>query len=357
MPADGRYQDETSFEDVIGDLARGASSRRETIRRLVGAVFGLGGLTLFDTATAGKRRNTCRKIKDKKRRKTCKRKAKAPNDQSPTSPPPPPPGGSATLLAAGDIASCASTGDEATATLLDSLGGTVATLGDTVYESGTSSEFTQCYTPSWGRHKSRTRPAVGNHEYVTSRASGYFGYFGAAAGDATKGYYSYELGSWHIVVLNSNCSAIGGCGAGSAQEQWLRADLAAHPTACTLAYWHHPRFSFGTYSNDPSTQALWQALYEAGAEIVLSGHDHNYQRYAPQTPSGARDDARGIRQFVVGTGGKGLNRLQTPPPNVEAFNDDTFGILQLTLHPSSYDWTFIPAAGKSFTDAGSGVCH
>jgi hypothetical protein len=141
--------------------------------------------------------------------------------------------------------------------------------------------------------KISTRPAPGNHEYLTSGASGYYGYFGAAAGDPTKGYYSYELGSWHIVVLNTNCSPVGGCGAGSPQSQWLRADLAAYPTVCALAYWHHPRFSFGTYSDDPRYQALWQALYEHGAEIVLSGHDHNYQRHAPQTPNGARDDAQG----------------------------------------------------------------
>ena len=169
-----------------------------------------------------------------------------------------------TLLAAGDIADCSSDGDEATAKLLDGLAGTVATLGDNVYESGTASEFTNCYDPSWGRHKSRTRPAPGNHDYLTSGASGYFGYFGAAAGDPQKGYYSYDLGSWHIVVLNSNCAQVGGCGAGSPQETWLRQDLAAHPTTCTLAYWHHPRFSFGKYSNDPRTQALWQALYDGG---------------------------------------------------------------------------------------------
>jgi acid phosphatase type 7 len=285
------------------------------------------------------------------------KKAGSRNKPDPTPTPTPPPGGSATLLAAGDIAGCSTNGDEATAKLLDGLAGTVATLGDNVYESGTASEFIQCYEPTWGRHKSRTKPAPGNHEYLTSGASGYYGYFGAAAGDSTKGYYSYELGSWHIVVLNSNCSAIGGCTAGSAQETWLRQDLAANPTSCTLAYWHHPRFSFGEYSNDPRMQALWQALDEAGAEIVLSGHDHNYQRYAPLNPDGTRDDASGIRQFVVGTGGRSHYALGSPPANVEASNSDTFGDLQLTLHPTSYDWVFIPIAGQSFTDAGSGICH
>ena len=266
-------------------------------------------------------------------------------------------GTTATLLAAGDIASCSSSGDEATAKLLGGLAGTVVTLGDNAYESGTASEFSNCYKPTWGQQKGRTRPAVGNHEYLTSGAAGYFGYFGAAAGDAKKGYYSYNLGAWHIVALNSNCSKVGGCGAGSPQETWLRQDLAAHPTKCTLAYWHHPRFSFGEYGNDTGTKALWQALYEAGAEIVLSGHDHNYQRYAPQDPDGTPDREHGIREFVVGTGGANHTPLTNPPPNVEASNDEAFGILQLTLQPDSYDWVFLPIAGQSFTDAGNGTCH
>jgi hypothetical protein len=263
------------------------------------------------------------------------------------------------LLAAGDIASCSSSSidDEATAKLLDNLTGTVATLGDNAYESGTASEFSNCYKPTWGRHKSRTKPAAGNHEYQTSGAAGYFGYFGAAAGDPKKGYYSYKLGSWHIVVLNSNCSKVGGCGASSPQETWLRQDLKAHPTKCTLAYWHHPRFSFGQYDDNTATQALWQALYDHGAEIVLAGHDHNYQRYAPQTPSGAKNTTRGIRQFVVGTGGKSHYGLGSPPPNVEKFNGDTIGILRLTLRATGYDWKFVPVAGKTFTDTGSASCH
>jgi hypothetical protein len=266
-------------------------------------------------------------------------------------------GSDPTLLAAGDIADCDADGDEATAALLDHLPGIVAALGDTVYDSGTAHEFAQCYDPTWGRHKRRTRPAVGNHEYLTSGAAGYFGYFGAAAGDPTQGYYSYELSAWHIVVLNSNCSKVGGCHQGSPQEQWLREDLAANPTACTLAYWHHPRFSFGKYDDNEATRRLWQVLTEHGAEVVLTGHDHNYQRYAPQNADGTRDDARGIRQFVVGTGGKSDYPLGTPPPNVEAFNGETFGILQLSLHATSYDWQFIPIAGQSFTDAGSADCH
>ncbi len=260
------------------------------------------------------------------------------------------------LLAAGDIASCSSSGDEATAKLLDTLAGKVVTLGDNVYDRGTSSEFTNCYKPTWGQHKRRTRPAAGNHDYETAGAAGYFDYFGAAAGDPKKGFYSFELGAWHIVALNSNCSQVGGCHAGSPQETWLRQDLKANPTACTLAYWHHPRFSFGNYSNDTRTQALWQALDNAGAEIILAGHDHNYQRWKPLNGAGDLDPT-GIRQFVVGTGGRSHYSLGSPPANVEASNDDTFGVLQLTLRADSYDWQFVPEVGKSFTDTGSDSCH
>src|SRR5215211_3059340 len=325
--------------------------RRRLLGNIMGGTLSLLGLRDAEIATARKTLSKCKKVKDKKRQKKCIRQVKdrrrhgtdQPRPGSTDSPTLPQcPGGdcSNVLLAAGDIASCASSGDEATAALLDRLGGTIVALGDNVYDSGTTQEFATCYAPSWGRHKSRTRPAVGNHEYGTAGAAGYFGYFGGAAGDPSKGYYSYDLGAWHIVALNSNCSQAGGCHAGSAQETWLRQDLAAHPTNCTLAYWHHPHFSYGNYGNNPATQALWQALYDNGAEIVLSGHDHNYQRYAPQTPSGTRDEAHGIREFVVGTGGKNHNPLGTPPPTVEAFNGDTFGLLQLILHPNGYDWQF-----------------
>ena len=208
------------------------------------------------------------------------------------------------LVAAGDIASCSSGGDEATAALLDGLPGTIATLGDHAYDSGTPQEFANCYGPSWGGHKSRTRPTLGNHDYGTSGATGYFDYFGADAGEPGKGYYSYELGAWHIVVLNSNCSEVGGCSGGTPQEQWLRKDLAAHPTACTLAYWHHPRFSSGEkYGTNEQMTPLWQVLYEHGADVILSGHEHSYERFAPQDATGTMDFERGIRQFVVGTGG------------------------------------------------------
>jgi hypothetical protein len=262
------------------------------------------------------------------------------------------------LVAAGDISSCANNGDAATANLLDSIAGTVITLGDNAYESGTATEFTNCYDPTWGRSKARTRPAVGNHEYGTAGAAGYYGYFGAAAGDPKKGYYSYDLGAWHIIAINSNCSQVGGCQTGSAQEQWLRSDLAAHPTACTLAYWHHPRFSSGEHGSTSSMQPIWQTLYDAGADVVLNGHDHDYERFAPQDPAGNADSARGIREFVVGTGGKSHYAISTPITNSEVRNSDTFGVLKLTLHATSYDWQFIPEAGRTFTDSGSGVaCH
>lgn len=261
------------------------------------------------------------------------------------------------LAGAGDIADCGGSGDEATASLLDNISGTVFSAGDNAYADGTSSEFTDCYGPTWGRHKDRTHPSPGNHDYHTSGASGYYGYFGAAAGDPGKGYYSYDLGSWHVIALNSNCGNVGGCGAGSQQEQWLRADLAAHPTTCTVAYWHHPRFSSGPHGSDGSLQPLWQALYDNGADVVVSGHDHDYERFAPQDPSGKADSARGIREFVVGTGGKSHYGIGSPIANSEVNNGGTFGVIKLTLHAAGYDWEFVPVAGQSFTDSGSTSCH
>ncbi len=261
------------------------------------------------------------------------------------------------LLAAGDIASCSSTGDEATAALLDTMAGSVITLGDNVYDSGTAGEFASCYDPTWGRQVARTRPAAGNHDYATANAAGYFGYFGAAAGDPAKGYYSYDLGAWHIVVINSNCTNIGGCQQGSQQETWLRADLAANPAECVLAYWHHPLFSSGLHGANSVMRPIWQALYDYGADLVLNGHDHNYERFAPQTPDGGADAAAGIREFVVGTGGRSSYQVAPSGTNSEARNGDTFGVLSLTLHPSGYDWQFVPQAGKTFTDSGAGSCH
>jgi hypothetical protein len=190
-------------------------------------------------------------------------------------------------------------------------------------------------------------------------ASGYVRYFGAVAGDPKKAYYSYDLGDWHIIVLNSECEAVGGCGAGSAQEQWLRHDLKDHPAKCTLTYWHKPLFSSGAaHGNAPEMKPVWDALYSADADIVIGGHDHDYERFAPQDPTGKLDLQRGIREFVVGTGGKNSHRsFASPKPNSEVRQADTFGVLKLTLHPTSYDWEFEPEAGKTFTDSGSKTCH
>jgi hypothetical protein len=196
------------------------------------------------------------------------------------------------------------------------------------------------------------------HDYLTPGARDYFQYFGATAGELGKGYYSYDLGAWHIVVLNSLCWAAAGCAAGSPQESWLRADLAAHATECTLAYWHHPRFSSGLHGNLIPVQPFWQALYDNGADVVLNAHDHLYERFAPQDPNGAADSARGIREFIVGTGGRSHSRFGPAILSTsEVRNADTFGVLKLTLHATSYEWEFIPEAGKSFTDSGAAACH
>jgi hypothetical protein len=262
------------------------------------------------------------------------------------------------LVGAGDIARCSSSGDEATAALLDGISGTVYTTGDNAYESGTATEFNNCYDPTWGRHKARTKPTPGNHEYGTLGASGYFNYFGAAAGDPSKGYYSYNLGEWHVISLNSMCENVEGCGASSSMVSWLERDLAANSEkACTLAYFHHPLFNSGTHGNATKMRPTWDALYAANAEVVLNGHDHHYERFAPQSPSGTLDTARGIREFVVGTGGASHYGIVNIQPNSQVRNSDTFGVLKLTLHPTSYEWNFVPEAGKTFTDSGTTSCH
>ena len=271
--------------------------------------------------------------------------------------------GEAVLVGAGDIADCGAggvTGAAATAALLDQIPGTVFTLGDNVYPSGAVRDFERCYRPTWGRHLARTRPAPGNHDYVARGAAGYFAYFGMAAGSPGQAYYGYDAGAWHVVVLDSNCREAGGCGAGSAQERWLRADLAAHPSRCTLAYWHHPRFSSGKYGDSQEVVPFWRALYDAGADLVLAGHDHAYERFAPQDPMGLPDAARGLRQIVAGTGGKGHYPIRRRAPNSEVRDDTAFGVLKLTLRPEGYSWEFVPvrdAAGKGFSDSGSAACH
>jgi hypothetical protein len=264
----------------------------------------------------------------------------------------------AILVGAGDIADCKDlSGAEATAKLLDQIPGTVMAVGDLAYPDGSKANFA-CYDRTWGRAKSRTRPAPGNHEFHSSDATPYFDYFGPAAGDPKTGYYSYELGTWHIIVLNSECTDVGGCEPGSPEEKWLRADLSAHPAACTLAYWHKPLFSSGgAHGNDPTVKPLFRALYDAHADVVVNGHDHDYERFAPQDPEGSPDSKRGIREFVVGTGGKNHRPFDDAKPNSELRDATAFGVLKLTLKLNAYEWQFIPEAGKSFTDSGSSDCH
>jgi hypothetical protein len=290
----------------------------------------------------------------------------APGAPAPPGTPAPPGSPVATLVGAGDIAQCGSGGPaaskaEASAKVLDGIPRnsltTVFTAGDNAYDVGSAAQFNSCYDPTWGRHKDRTRPAPGNHEYGTPGAAGYFGYFGAAAGTAGQGWYSYDLGTWHVVVLNSNCSSIGGCGAGSPQNNWLRADLAASSAVCTVAMWHHPRFNSGSsHGNNSDVIPLWDALYQGGAELILNGHEHIYERFAPQRSNGTRDDAFGLREFVVGTGGANPVGWNPTVANSERRGTPN-GVMKLTLRADGYDWNFLPVAGQTFSDTGSGTCH
>ena len=262
------------------------------------------------------------------------------------------------ITAAGDIADPwhASDATQATADLVKSIDPTVAlTLGDNQYEGGTIQQFLSGYDPTWGAFLSRTAPALGNHEYRSSHtAEGYFEYFGPQAPAA---YYSFDVGAWHLISLDSQCDEIGGCDPGSPEYKWLQADLADHPTKCTLAYWHHPRFSSGNQGDTPWVAPFWSLLYDSGADIVLNGHDHDYERFAPQDPSGNLDQANGIVEIVAGTGGHDHDALGPPEPNSVVGNDSAYGVLELTLHQSSYDFKFRPTPGNSFTDSGSGTCH
>jgi calcineurin-like phosphoesterase family protein len=233
----------------------------------------------------------------------------------------------------------------------------VLPLGDEQYNNGTASQFAASYNPSWGRFKAISHPAIGNHEYGTPTLA-YFQYFGAAAGDPGKGYYSYDLGSWHVLVINSNCSFIGGCNPGSPQENWVRADLAAHRVSCTLAYFHHPRFSSGQAGDDLEMSSIWSDLVGSGVDLVLTGHDHEYERFAPQNASGGRDDAHGAREFVVGTGGMNHMSFRAAiKPNSEARNNTSFGFLDLSLGTGSYSWRFVSVPPGGFSDSGSASCH
>ena len=266
-----------------------------------------------------------------------------------------PPPGAEVLVGAGDIARCDSDGDEATAALLDAIEGTVFTTGDNVYESGTIDEFRDCYGPSWGRHLARTQPAPGNHDHGTPDLAGYRDQFGVRAGPSDRSWYSYELGAWHVIVLDSDCDKVGGCGPESPQGTWLAADLAASTARCTAAIWHHPRFSSGDHGSDAVADPFWRALYSAGVDVVLNGHDHDYERFAPQDADAVATDD-GIRQFVVGTGGAPLREFKDQAANSVVRASIAHGVLRLVLYQSGYDWQFISVDG-SFTDAGSSACH
>jgi hypothetical protein len=270
-----------------------------------------------------------------------------------------------TLVGAGDIAGCDDlSGAKATAKLIEHIPGAVFAAGDLAYETGSDTEFRDCYGPTWGKFKDRTYPAPGNHEYDGSEATGYFRYWGKQAGEPEKGYYSYDLGDWHIVVLNTNCNSrkLGGCAPDSPQETWLRQDLAEHHNACLIAYGHHALFSSGVnprHAIHPELQPLWRDLYEAHADVILAGHEHSYERFDPQDPDGHADAENGIREIVVGTGGKNHTPLGLTLENSEVRNDNTFGVLELTLSPGKYTWKFIPVPGpgERFKDSGSGTCH
>lgn len=276
-----------------------------------------------------------------------------PPAQGPASPPPPALDIEAVLVGAGDIGWCGPDGrPHLTAALLDAIPGTVFTTGDNAYMRGSTDNFRDCYEPSWGRHKGRTRPTPGNHEYETRDATDYFSYFGANAGLPGQGYYSYRLGAWQIVALNSQADV----SSGSAQLAWLRAELRSAAARCTLAYFHEPLFGSGTNGSDSRMREAWRVLYDAGADVVLSGHNHSYERFAQQDPDGRPDPQRGIRQFVVGTGGAPLTGFPRVMPNSEV-RGSAWGVLKLTLRSTAYAWEFVPAAGQSVFDSGSAPCH
>jgi acid phosphatase type 7 len=261
----------------------------------------------------------------------------------------------AVLVGAGDVAVCGEPWDDRTADLLDEIEGTIFIAGDAVQDQGAAIEFARCFDPTWGRHKDRIRPAPGNHDYYTPGAQPYYDYFGAAAGEPGKGWYAYRLGEWLVIALNSNCDDVS-CKDGSPQVKWLRQTLAENPSQCALAYFHHPRWSSGPAGSSGWMAPFWRALYEGGVDVVISGHDHHYERFAPQDPDGNLDLERGIRQFVVGTGGAYTRGVGEPIANSEVIGEHVFGVLKLELFAGHYQWAFVPAEGIGFTAAGDGTC-
>jgi acid phosphatase type 7 len=256
------------------------------------------------------------------------------------------------VLLAGDVGQCNVPGAQLTGALIQALPYPVLALGDLAYPNGTPEEFARCYAPHWGTFKARTYPAPGNHDYKTPDAAGYFAYFGAQAGEPARGYYSFDLGSWHIVTLNSNRELA----PDSPQLAWLEADLRQHRQRCVMAVWHHPRYSSGPHGNDPRTQAIWETLYRHHVSVVATGHDHDYERFAPMNDRGELDQAHGMRSFVVGTGGAALYELKQRHELSQAFHNTSWGVLKLTLHPTRYEWAFLPATPTEFQDAGQADC-
>ena len=264
---------------------------------------------------------------------------------------PPKPISDAVFVGAGDVDGCGRLEPEFTARLLDRIPGTVFVAGDTTYPSGTLANYTNCYGPTWGRHLWRTFAVPGNHDYTADGGAAFFAYFGSAAGPPGLGYVSHTLGSWHVILLNSMLPAQ----SGTPQYEWLRQDLAASTAACTVAVWHHPLFSSGQNGNSTFMRDVFNLMYQYGVDVVLNGDDHIYERFAPQDGSG-RASARGVREFVVGTGGYPLYDRGTPQANSEVFENRTFGVLKLTLRAGKYDWEFVPIDGQTFRDSGSGTC-
>ncbi|HYW07443.1 MAG TPA: metallophosphoesterase [Longimicrobium sp.] len=259
----------------------------------------------------------------------------------------------ASLIAAGDVASCWWRSDEATARLIDRMDGVVAALGDLVYQAGTEDQYRDCYVPTWGRHVNRTRPTLGNHDRRTRRGAAYYRLFGARAGEPGKGWYSYDLDGWHVVVLNSEEDMK----PGSPQLRWLEADLRAHPTPCTLAYMHRPLFSSGKHGGSARVRDAWRVLYAGGVDVVLAGHDHHYERFAALTPDGERDPARGIVSFVIGTGGAPLYAVDQPGPHSLAHQNRVHGVVAFRFAPGRYEWEFVPVRGAGYADRGTASCH
>jgi hypothetical protein len=274
------------------------------------------------------------------------------------------PGAEPIILAAGDIAGCGYQADEATARILDKNAGTVLAMGDTAYDDGRPVEFERCYSPTWGRHKDRTKPVPGNHEYDTPGAAGYFDYFGDAAGKRGEGWYVFDLGDWRLYALNSNCDQVG-CGPDSAQLKWLHAQVTDFERAgagsgggmrCSLAFFHHPVFSSGPHGSTRWLESVWAELVRGGVDVVLTAHDHSYERFGTLDLAGS-PAAEGPRVFVVGTGGAQLRDFDTPLPGSEVRDAGTYGVIRLVLREADYEWRFIPVAAGEFTDSGNGPCH